>query len=214
MALANFSDLKASIADWLARDDLTTQIDDFIDLFEAEFNRNMRLESMLAESTLTTSSSVGTVNLPTDFLELDNLAFNSTPRDITFVTTKQLKQTRVGNQNGRPTAFTITGSSTSGGAKRVQFGPTPDGTETLTALYYQKVPALSSTNTSNWLLAKDPGAYLYGSLNQSLAFISDSQRKAEIQSAYNGILSQMRTEDERNKAGGHGMRVITDTGNP
>jgi len=214
MALANFSDLKASIADWLARDDLITQIDDFIDLFEAEFNRNMRLESMKGEATLTTSSSVGTVNLPTDFLEMDNLSFDSTPRDITFVTTKQLKQTRLGSQNDRPTAYTITGSSTSGGAKRVQFGPIPSGTSTLTAEYYQQLPTLNSTNTSNWLLVKHPGAYLYGSLKQALAFISDLERKADIKTAYTEILGQMGTEDEGAKAGGHGMRVITDTGNP
>lgn len=214
MALSNYTDLKASIADWLARGDLTTQIDDFIDLFETEFNRNMRLEDMLADATLTTSSSVGTVNLPADFLEMDNLSFDDTPRDITFVTTKQLKQTRLGNQNERPTSYTLTAASSSGGVKRVLFGPTPSGVSTLTAQYYQKLPTLNSTNTSNWLLAAQPGAYLYGSLNQALAFISDPVRGAEIQSSYNEILKQLRTTDERAKSGGHGMRIITDTGNP
>ena len=110
MALANFSDLKASIADWLARDDLTTQIDDFVDLFEAEFNRRIRVESMLSETALTTSSSTATVNLPVDFLQVDNLSFDDIPMDVTFVTTKQLKQIRAGNQNGRPTAYTLTSS--------------------------------------------------------------------------------------------------------
>ena len=41
MALANYSDLKTSIANWLNRSDLTSEIaNDFIVLTEADFNSN------------------------------------------------------------------------------------------------------------------------------------------------------------------------------
>tara|TARA_R110002126_G_scaffold101090_2_gene232962 strand:+ start:154 stop:333 length:180 start_codon:yes stop_codon:yes gene_type:complete len=46
MALDNYSNLKTSIANFLARDDLTTEIDDFIDLTEADFNRRLRVRAM------------------------------------------------------------------------------------------------------------------------------------------------------------------------
>lgn len=214
MALNSFADLKSSIADWLARSDLTTQIDDFIDLFESDFNRRIRTEEMLGDATLTTSSTTAFVALPTNFLEVRNLSFTSSPEDITFVTMKQLKQIRAGQNSGRPTSYTLTSSSTSGGAKRILFGPAPDGVHTFDLSFYEQVPTLNSTNTSNWLLTKAPGAYLYGSLSQALYFISDSGRRAEIQGAYENIMANIGTEDERAKAGGAGMRVTTDTGNP
>ena len=42
MALTTFAGLKSSIADWLNRSDLTTQIPDFIALAEADFNAKVK----------------------------------------------------------------------------------------------------------------------------------------------------------------------------
>ena len=46
MALDTYANLKTSIANFLARDDLTSEIDDFIDLTEADFNRRLRIRDM------------------------------------------------------------------------------------------------------------------------------------------------------------------------
>ena len=50
MALTNYTTLKAAIANFLARDDLTSEIDDFIDLTEADFNRRLRIRAMEANT--------------------------------------------------------------------------------------------------------------------------------------------------------------------
>ena len=50
MALATYSDLKASIADFLNRDDLTAVIPDFIKLAEAQFKREIRHYKMMQRS--------------------------------------------------------------------------------------------------------------------------------------------------------------------
>ena len=42
MALDTYANLKTAIADFLNRDDLTSSIDDFIDLAEAQMNREVR----------------------------------------------------------------------------------------------------------------------------------------------------------------------------
>ena len=47
MALNNYANLKTAIANFLARDDLTSEIDDFIDLTEADFNRRLRIRAPL-----------------------------------------------------------------------------------------------------------------------------------------------------------------------
>ena len=56
MALTTFSGLKSSIADWLNRSDLTTQIADFIALTEADFNAKLRIRQMEQIDTITIDS--------------------------------------------------------------------------------------------------------------------------------------------------------------
>ncbi len=47
MALSTYTELKASIANFLNRSDLTTEIeDDFIKLTEADFNAKLRIRQM------------------------------------------------------------------------------------------------------------------------------------------------------------------------
>jgi hypothetical protein len=69
MALTNYTTLKASIANWLNRSDLTTEIaDDFIKLVEADFNSKLRVRKMITQSTITIDSE--TEALPTGFLQV------------------------------------------------------------------------------------------------------------------------------------------------
>ena len=66
MALTTYSGLKASIADWLNRSDLTNQIDDFIGLAEADFNAKLRIRQMEQIDAITIDSETETV--PTGFI--------------------------------------------------------------------------------------------------------------------------------------------------
>ena len=50
MALTNYSSLKTSIANWLNRSDLTSEIsDDFIKLVEADMNSKLRVRKRSEE---------------------------------------------------------------------------------------------------------------------------------------------------------------------
>ena len=52
MALSTYTELKASIANWLNRSDLTTEIsDDFIKLVEADYNSKLRVRKMIESKT-------------------------------------------------------------------------------------------------------------------------------------------------------------------
>ena len=43
MAITTNSELNTAVANWLSRSDLTSRIPEFIALFEAKFNRDMRV---------------------------------------------------------------------------------------------------------------------------------------------------------------------------
>ena len=67
MALSNYTELQASIADTLNRDDLTAVIPDFVRLAEAQLNRVVRHWRM-EDRVIATVDSQYTA-LPTNFLE-------------------------------------------------------------------------------------------------------------------------------------------------
>ena len=50
MALTTYTELKASLADWLNRSDLTTTIPDFISLAEAQIERQLRTRQMIVRA--------------------------------------------------------------------------------------------------------------------------------------------------------------------
>ena len=54
MSLTNYSDLKTSVANYLARTDLTDQIPDFIRLAEYRMRREVRIRQMLKSATTAT----------------------------------------------------------------------------------------------------------------------------------------------------------------
>src|SRR5574343_38100 len=49
MAITTNSELNTAVANWLSRSDLTSRIPEFIALFEAKFNRDMRVPSQESE---------------------------------------------------------------------------------------------------------------------------------------------------------------------
>ena len=55
MAFTSYSDLKTTIANYLARSDLTSVIPDFIRLAEERLRRDLRTRQMLVVATATTT---------------------------------------------------------------------------------------------------------------------------------------------------------------
>src|SRR5215475_5856007 len=84
MSIGSYNELKIAIASWLARDDLTAFIPDFITLFEASACRELRVRS--AETTATLTPASGAVALPADFLGMRRVTWAGSPsRDLEYV---------------------------------------------------------------------------------------------------------------------------------
>lgn len=70
MALATYTELKASVANYLNRSDLTSIIPDFISLTEGKLNRDLLLRSSVVRAETTTTSGTAYYNLPSDIIQL------------------------------------------------------------------------------------------------------------------------------------------------
>lgn len=193
MALDTYSGLQASIADFLNREDLSTQIPDFITLAEARFNRELRVNAMLQRDTTTAMGSY--VSLPPDWLQHVSLTVTS-PNDtydaLTYVSGEEYYDLRNDGLTGTPRYYTIIDSN-------ILLLPVPTGNVTMEIIYYGKIPALSSGNQSNWLLTRSPDLYLYASLLQAEAFLVNDERIPLWAGAVDKTIADMNLESERAK---------------
>ena len=108
MAISTYTELKASIANWLNRSDLTDEIaDDFIKLTEADYNAKLRIRQMEQIDTVTIDSETETV--PTGFISVRSfyLLLSSTKYPLEYITPHNLFEIRGGSRTGRPRSYTI-----------------------------------------------------------------------------------------------------------
>lgn len=200
MALTTYTELKAAIADWIDRDDLTSQIPDFITLAEAEFNRTLLVPEREANDTASTSGE--TLALPTDFWSLRSLYINTDPRTLLEqMSLGELRNTWGWQTTGKPQNFAIQKGS------ELVFGPSPDDTYTLYLNYYETIPALSGSNADNWLLLSHPDIYLFGSLLQAAMFMLDDKRVPVWQQKYGLAASQLIQSGHQKAYSGAPLRI-------
>lgn len=195
MALTTYTELKASIADWLVRADLTATIPDFISLAEAQIERKLRTRQMIVRSDASIDTEYSAV--PSDFLDTKSLKLNTNPvTPMRFETIESLDQlaSRT-NASGKPTYFSIVGN-------QIRVVPTPDTTYTAELTYYAKLTKLSSSVATNWLLTSSPDIYLYGALLQAAPYLQDDARIAVWSALYQSGLDQLQLADDRSTTSG------------
>jgi len=191
MGLSTFTELKASLADWLVDDNLTAVIPDFIRLCEARFHRDLRIRQMEAVSTINITGGTATVALPTGFLESRVMVLQSTPVRVLPIKTPTQFYTDHGAQDaGTPEAYTVIGSN-------FHFGPTPASNSTATLVSYTKVDALSDSVATNAILDDAPDIYLYGSLLEAAPYLGEDERITVWVQLYDRAVDQLKSVDER-----------------
>ena len=200
MTIQTYSDLQSAIATWIARADLSPNIPDFIALFESVANRRLRLRQQEAAATLAPSSGVAT--LPADYLAWRRVTWTGQfPRELEYVHPSYLHALYPTLPAGTPRLFTIEGGTLT---------VAPSDSTALTFDYFQKVPALSNTTTSNWLLAAAPDLYLFGALAEAHGFVKDIESLALWKSRRDELFDELDRLDVKTR-GQAGIRVIGPT---
>ena len=196
MALTTYTELKASIADWLNRTDLTAAIPDFISLAEAQIERTLRTRQMIVRANAFFNAQYGAV--PADFLETKSLKLTSTNPEtpLSFLSIDALdnEMTKY-TASGKPKFFGIVGG-------QFRIVPTPDSNYTIELTYYAKLTKLSSSVATNFLLDSSPDIYLYGALLQAAPYLQDDARIQTWATLYERALNDLQTADDRGASSG------------
>tara|TARA_X000001388_G_scaffold3295_1_gene2423 strand:- start:97 stop:762 length:666 start_codon:yes stop_codon:yes gene_type:complete len=203
MALTTYTTLKASIANWLNRSDLTSEIaDDFIKLTEADFNSKLRIRKMVTQSTITINSE--TEALPTGFLQVRDfyILSGSTKHPLRYMTPSQMDQVKGTSRTGLPSSYTILGDT-------FRFSPKPDASYTGYINYYKTFDTLSDTNTTNFILTNHPAIYLYGSLFHAANFLGgiNPQQVQTWQSMFATALERLEQNDREDQFSGSPLQI-------
>jgi len=168
MALATYNDLVSTVESYLARSDLTSVIPTFVMLAQQRLSRDLRTREML--KVVTTTATDGTVEIPTDFLEMREIHFQGNPPiTLMYESPDKFFRDMMTTTSGLPVYYTIIGYE-------FQFAPTPDSSKTLQLLYYAQPTFISSTVSSNLYLANYSDALLYATLAEAEPYLMNDNR--------------------------------------
>ena len=193
-----FDQLKSNIADWLNRTDLTSVIPTFIELAEARLNRQLRTTNQYTRADISTSDQY--LSMPDDFLEMRHIRITSPKeRDLVEIAAHQINEYTDTNflaslSDSHPRYFVY------GSALRII--PAPSQSITYEMFYYSKIPALSTTNTTNWVSTSHPDAYLYYSLLQSAPYLGEDQRIQVWGQQAERAVAEVQASDNRRRTKG------------
>ena len=201
MPITTYAELKTNIADFLNRDDLTSVSSTFVSLAEADLNRQIRHWRQEKRSTAEIDTQYSAI--PADMLEVIRFYITSgDTRPLELISQAEMLDRKFRNLNtsGQPAYYAVT-------AGELEVYPVPDGTYTSELYYFGKTPALSDSNTSNWILEHYPDAYLYGSLIHSAPYLKDDARIQVWAALYQNAIDAINQASEKAKFGGSGRRL-------
>ena len=201
MSFSTYSELKTTIASYLARSDLTAMIPTFIQLAELRLRRELRTRQMLVVATASTTGGDSTVGLPTDFLEMRDIHVNTNPiTTLSYAAPNAFYNSYRATESGKPTEYTVL-------ATELQLSPVPDSTYTLQMLYYAQPYFMSDTNPSNVFLVNFPDALLYAALGEAEPYLMNDARLQTWASLYDRAISSITISDQSSEYSGQPMSM-------
>lgn len=197
-AIQNYAQLVTTIKEWLDRDDINEgRIGTFINLAEDRLNRLLRYPDM--ETATTIFASGETAALPTDFLELRAVYKEGNPDQPLQSLSPHGMRSQFMGISGDPVAYAIEGRTLIVG---------PVGESRLELLYYAKIPSLTVSTPTNWLLERFPSVYLYGALVQAEAFLVNPERAQFWQGAFDQAIGEVMQDGLRGRWGAGPLRPM------
>lgn len=190
MSLATYTALKASIASWLVRGDLTAVIPDLITLCEDDLDRpvlnedgTVRHAAVSYEVNTTLALATEEVDLPAACREPRSLYLDETvAREPLILVSDEIELAEFKVTFG-PTGIPRAAALIANGTK-LRLAPAPDASRTAKFTYIAKLTRLSGSVATNWVLDSHHDVYLYGSLVHSAPYLKDDERLAVWRSLY------------------------------
>jgi hypothetical protein len=159
-AVSDYTTLASALQEYLYTAALAVpgrNLDYLISEVEQEMNARLRVRRMLTSITPTVSSA-GVVTLPTGFGGWKRFTARDGTNewDLELVSAEAKPEIMaIYGSSGMPRALVTIGATS-------QIWPYTDGAYTFAGLHFTRIPALTASATTNWVVTNFPNAYLYG----------------------------------------------------
>ena len=192
MSIASYNDLKASIANFLARD--------FITLAEARMSRELETREQEKRATATLTANDEYIALPNDLREIREVKLNTSPTKVLrYYSPSGLDSMYSSNGTGAPEGYSVVGLE-------MKMRPIPDSTYTAEIIYVGSLPALSASSTTT-LFLRSPDLYLYGALAEAYSYLLDEARSNQYDAKFTRILEEIKVDEERSHYGTGSLQI-------
>lgn len=148
--------------------DTYAQLPTLIRLAEYRLNRLVIAPEREVRTTLTTTAGQQYIDLPSGFRQAREVYLDASPGYPLAPGTPNVVLGNWSGASGKPQAYTIQN-------QQLWFGPTPDGAYAINLTYIEKIPGLSTSNQSNWLLRGNADAYVYAAIFQIAVYLEDKE---------------------------------------
>lgn len=204
-----FGQLQTKVADYLNRDDLTSQIQTFIQMAQRRIERKNNLKYMKNYTSGTLTADSAYLTLPTSYKEIASLFLTSNSKLHPINKEEHPYSLTVypylSDQKGLPKIV-----STDEANSRFVFRPTPDSAYAYDLWYYKYLTELSASSDTNWLTNNAWEVLLYMALVEAEPFlVNDSRMKTWAELAKTTLDDLIKSETDE-KMSGSVQRIKSD----
>ena len=183
--MTTYAELVQNIKDFMEDDgtEFSNEIDKFIDLAELRISRDVITPEFKRKVTSAFTANDPFLTMPTDLVILEHLqVINSNVRTLLLLKSDEFITEYWPNRTstGVPKYYTYFDTST------IYVAPTPSSNLSIELSYKRRLPALSSSNTSNWTSINAADALLYACLIEASVF----NRNYNLQDRYTAMYQQ------------------------
>lgn len=184
MALDTYANLSTAIGTWEERTFTSAETDEFILLAEALANRRLAADFRIRSASTVNTDSSGVGTIPTGFVGLTSITRNV----LGSVPLKQVSHAAFIERNpyqysDDAQVFTLLSAT--------QFQVNPVTDDDFLVKFSKIITALSSGNTTNWLLTLAPDFYLFACQAASAAKMKSYQEAAMLEAKATSILDEL-----------------------
>jgi hypothetical protein len=165
----NYTNLVRDIKRFMEDDgtEFSDAIDTFIDITELKLSRELKIPAFRRRATSTLTANDPFISMPADMVSLENLhLIESNSRTLLLLRSDEFMMEYWPDRTatGSPRYYSYFDDDT------MYVAPTPGSNISVEISYRRRLPALSSSNLTNWLTDNASDALLYGCLVEAAAF--------------------------------------------
>ena len=188
--ITDYNSLEQALQDFTARSDLVSYQDYFIqaaeeDIYNSVFEQNQGRGLPDFETSFTGTISGNTLALPTGYLGLRAATFSDSGNNFPL----QMRPLDWINQNYPDTTASSPPSFICRAGTNFQFAPYPDSGYTVNGWYWQRMAALSSSNTTTWMTSNIPATLFAACMKELYDFVQDAANAEKWDTRYQSRLA-------------------------